>query len=71
MHHFSVTLINSTHVSLSWTLVDKSPPPIFMVVQWSLLRNQDPGRSAATWARLPYTDGPTYLEGSVWSVAGL
>uniref|UniRef100_A0A674MP25 Leptin receptor n=1 Tax=Takifugu rubripes TaxID=31033 RepID=A0A674MP25_TAKRU len=36
VHHFSVTVINSTCVSLSWTLIDKSSPPIFMVVQWSL-----------------------------------
>lgn len=75
MHHFSATVINSTYVSLSWTLIDKSPPPIFMVVQWSLLRKQDlgppQGWRADTWARLPYTEGPTYLRGNVWSVIGL
>lgn len=71
VHHFSVMVINSTRVSLSWTLIDKSSPPIFMVVQWSLLRKQDSGRSADMWARLPYTDGPTYLRGKVWSVVGL
>ncbi|NP_001124341.1 leptin receptor precursor [Takifugu rubripes] len=67
VHHFSVTVINSTCVSLSWTLIDKSSPPIFMVVQWSLLWKQDSGRprgqSTDTWVRLPYTDGPTYLGG--------
>lgn len=46
-----------------------------MVVQWSLLWKQDSGRprgqSADTWVRLPYTDGPTYLGGNVWSVVGL
>lgn len=43
-----------------------------MVVQWSLLRKQDSrGQSADPWARLPYTDGPAYLKGNVWSVVGL
>ncbi|XP_076583053.1 leptin receptor [Chaetodon auriga] len=58
---FSVLVINSTCVSLSWTLLDNSSVPLFMVVQWSPQRQQ--GQSGETWARLPYTDRPTYLRG--------
>ncbi|XP_068175396.1 leptin receptor isoform X2 [Antennarius striatus] len=64
---FTVSVINSTFVSLSWTLLDNSSVPLYMVVQWSPQRHQDPdlhkdpGRN--TWARLPYTDRPTYLRG--------
>lgn len=61
-------LINSTCVSLSWTLMDHTSVPLSMVVQWSLARNQDSdhhrGPSADTWVRLPYSDHPTYLRGS-------
>lgn len=71
MHSFSVVLINSTFVSLSWTLMDDAPVPVFMVVQWSLPRKQDWDRhrcpSTDTWVRLPYTDRPTYLRGSASS----
>lgn len=65
---FSVMLINSTYVSLSWTLMDHTSVPLFMVVQWSQARNQDSDHhrapSADGWVRLPYTDRPTYLKGS-------
>lgn len=64
---FSVLTINSTCVSLSWTLLDNSSVPLFMVVQWSSQRQQDSnhhkGQSGETWARLPYTDHPVYLRG--------
>ncbi|XP_070764514.1 leptin receptor [Enoplosus armatus] len=64
---FSVLAINSTCVSLSWSLVDNSSVPLFMVVQWSPQRQQDSdhhqGQSGQTWARLPYTDRPVYLRG--------
>ncbi|KAM9357750.1 LOW QUALITY PROTEIN: leptin receptor [Symphorus nematophorus] len=64
---FSVMVINSTCVSLSWTLLDNSSVPLFMVVQWSPQRQQDSdhhkGQSGDTWARLPYTDRPIYLRG--------
>ncbi|KAE8293952.1 Leptin receptor [Larimichthys crocea] len=62
---FSVLVINSTCVSLSWTLLDNSSVPLFMVVQWSAQRQQDSdrhkGQSGETWAKLPYTDRPIYL----------
>lgn len=65
---FSVRVINSTCVSLWWTLLDNSLAPLFMVVQWSPQRQQDPDhhkvQSGDTWARLPYTDRPTYLRGN-------
>ncbi|TDH08795.1 hypothetical protein EPR50_G00101470 [Perca flavescens] len=67
VHSFSVLVVNSTCVSLSWSLLDNSYVPLFMVVQWSPQRQQDSdyhnGRSGKTWARLPYTDHPIYLRG--------
>uniref|UniRef100_UPI0037E7B6C8 leptin receptor n=1 Tax=Semicossyphus pulcher TaxID=241346 RepID=UPI0037E7B6C8 len=64
---FSVLAINSTCVSLSWTLLDNSSVPLFMVVQWSARGQQDSdhhkGQSGETWARLPHTDRPIYLRG--------
>ncbi|XP_042370661.1 leptin receptor isoform X2 [Plectropomus leopardus] len=64
---FSVLVINSTCVSLSWSLLDNNSVPLFMVVQWFPQRQQDSdhhkGRSGETWARLPYTDRPIYLKG--------
>lgn len=68
VHSFSVLVVNSTCVSLSWSLLDNSYVPLFMVVQWSPQRQQDSdyhnGRSGKTWARLPYTDHPIYLRGN-------
>lgn len=68
---FNVLAINSTCVSLSWSLLDNSSVPLFMVVQWSPQRQQDSehhkGQSAETWARLPYTDRPIYLRGNTIS----
>ncbi|XP_074491005.1 leptin receptor [Sebastes fasciatus] len=67
LRSFSVVVINSTCVSLSWSLLDNSSLPLSMVVQWSPQRQQDSdhhkGRSGETWARLPYTDRPIYLRG--------
>ncbi|XP_047443679.1 leptin receptor [Mugil cephalus] len=63
---FHVMVINSTCVSLSWSLSDNSSVPLFMVVQWSSQRQQDSedfDQSGETWARLPYTDSPVYLRG--------
>lgn len=68
MRSFSAVLINSTCVSLSWTLMEDAALPVFMVVQWSLPRKQDwdqhSGSNRDTWVRLPYTDRPAYLQGS-------
>ncbi|XP_059197879.1 leptin receptor [Centropristis striata] len=64
---FSVLVINSTCVSLSWSLLDNSSVPLSMVVQWSPQRQQDSdhhkGWSGETWARLPYTERPIHLRG--------
>ncbi|XP_074524942.1 leptin receptor [Halichoeres trimaculatus] len=64
---FSVLAINSTCVSLSWTLLDNSSVPLFMVVQWSPRRVEGSdhykSRRGETWARLPYTNMPVHLEG--------
>lgn len=71
LRSFSVLVINSTCVSLFWTLLDNSSAPLFMVVQWSPLRQQDSahhrGQSGDTWVRLPYTEHPTYLRGNMLS----
>lgn len=67
MSSFSVLVINSTCVSLSWTLLDNSSVPLSMVVQWS----HHKGQSGDMWARLPYTDRPIYLRGNVISVCYL
>lgn len=64
---FRALVINSTCVSLSWSLLDNSSIPLFMVVQWLPQRQQDPdhhkGLSGETWARVPYTDRAVYLRG--------
>lgn len=60
---FHVLVINSTCVSLTWSLLESSSVPLFMVVQWLPQKQQDSGPSAETWARLPYTDSPVYLRG--------
>lgn len=64
---FHVLVINNTCVSLSWSLLDNSSVPLFMVVQWLPQRQQDSnhhkGQSGETWARLPYTDYSVYLRG--------
>uniref|UniRef100_A0A4W6D5G8 Leptin receptor n=1 Tax=Lates calcarifer TaxID=8187 RepID=A0A4W6D5G8_LATCA len=68
VHSFRVMVINSTCVSLSWSLLDNSSVPLFMVVQWLTQRQQESdhhkGQSGETWARLPYTDRPVYLRGN-------
>lgn len=66
---FSVRVVNSTCVSLTWTLLENSSVPQFMVVQWSPRRHQGSGhhhrlQGGNTWARLPYTDSPAYLRGN-------
>ncbi|KAM3876341.1 leptin receptor [Diretmus argenteus] len=64
---FHVLVINSTCVSLSWSLLDNSSVPVAMVVQWSAQRQQDTDRhqsqTGETWARFPYTDRTVYLRG--------
>ncbi|XP_022071967.2 leptin receptor [Acanthochromis polyacanthus] len=64
---FHVLVINSTCVSLSWSLLDNRSVPQFMVVQWWPQRQQDSQNSepsGETWARLPYTDHPVFLTGN-------
>ncbi|XP_017276076.1 leptin receptor isoform X1 [Kryptolebias marmoratus] len=67
---FHVSLVNSTCVSLSWSLLDISSVPLFMVVHWSPTSQQDSedfGLRGQTWARLPYTEHPNYLRGDFYS----
>ncbi|XP_039985106.1 leptin receptor isoform X2 [Xiphias gladius] len=67
VHWFRALVINSTCVSLSWSLLDNSSLPLFMVVQWSPQRQQESDHhkveGGETWARLPYADRPVYLRG--------
>lgn len=71
MDSLSVLVINSTFVSLSWTLLDNSLVPVSMVVQWFPQKQQDSeqhkGPSRGSWARLPYSDRPSYLRGNALS----
>ncbi|XP_035771387.1 leptin receptor isoform X1 [Neolamprologus brichardi] len=64
---FHVLLINSTCVSLSWSLLENSLVPLFMVVEWLPHKQQDSGPKAETWARLRYTDYPVYLRGDFFA----
>lgn len=72
MRSFRALVINSTCVSLSWSLLDNGSVPLFMVVQWSPQKQQDPdhhkGLSGETWARVPYTERIVYLRGNMFSV---
>uniref|UniRef100_A0A3Q2Q696 Leptin receptor n=1 Tax=Fundulus heteroclitus TaxID=8078 RepID=A0A3Q2Q696_FUNHE len=70
VHSFHVSVINSTCVSLSWSLLHISSVPLFMVVQWFPTKQQDTedfGLSGQTWARLPYTSLPALLRGDFFS----
>ncbi|KAM4575610.1 leptin receptor [Fundulus diaphanus] len=70
LHSFHVSVINSTCVSLSWSLLHISSVPLFMVVQWfptKLQGTEDFGLSGQTWARLPYTSLPALLRGDFFS----
>uniref|UniRef100_A0A672IC31 Leptin receptor n=1 Tax=Salarias fasciatus TaxID=181472 RepID=A0A672IC31_SALFA len=64
---FHVAVVNSTCVSLSWSLLDNCSVPLFMVVQWSPQGQQQSGASEETWARLPYTDRLVHLRGDFFS----
>lgn len=67
VHSFHVLVINSTCVSLSWSLLHISAVPLFMVVQWFPRKQQDFqdfGLSGKTWAKLSYTEPPTQLRGN-------
>uniref|UniRef100_A0A672YTN7 Fibronectin type-III domain-containing protein n=1 Tax=Sphaeramia orbicularis TaxID=375764 RepID=A0A672YTN7_9TELE len=71
LRSFRVLVINSTCVSLSWTLLDNSSVPLFMVVQWSPQKQQDPehhkGQNGDTWVRLQHTERPVYIRGDFFA----
>ncbi|XP_028300361.1 leptin receptor isoform X2 [Gouania willdenowi] len=66
---FHVSLINSSCVSVSWSLWSNSSKPLFMVVQWVPQRTQKEEEEGVseprgkTWSRLPYTEQTVYLRG--------
>ncbi|XP_016886817.1 leptin receptor isoform X2 [Cynoglossus semilaevis] len=64
VQNFHVLVVNSTCVSLSWSLLENSSVPLFMVVQWfPHWQHHHKVQSRKTWARPPYTAGPVYLTG--------
>ncbi|XP_060933549.1 leptin receptor [Limanda limanda] len=68
LRSFGVSVVNSTSVSLSWTLLDNSSVPVSMVVQWTVPQRQhgsdhQKAHSGVTWVRLPYTEHPGHLRG--------
>ncbi|XP_032428229.1 leptin receptor isoform X1 [Xiphophorus hellerii] len=70
VHSFHVLVINSTCVSLSWSLLHISSVPLFMVVQWFPRKQQDFedfGLNGKTWVKLSYTEPPTQLRGDFFS----
>ncbi|XP_037553856.1 leptin receptor [Nematolebias whitei] len=59
LRSFHVSVVNSTCVSLSWSLLDVSSVPVSVVVQWSPTSQQDSedfGLRQQMWARLPYAE---------------
>lgn len=62
MHSVHALVLNSTHVSLSWSLLNDGIVPLFMVVQWS----ESSGLSGLKWARLPYSNHVVYIKGTIW-----
>ncbi|KAM3620179.1 uncharacterized protein V6R79_019401 [Siganus canaliculatus] len=63
---FSVTLVNSSCVSLVWSLMDNCSVPVSMVVYWGPQRPHR-GPTGAGWARLAPRGGPTLLTGDFFS----
>uniref|UniRef100_A0A3B4AZY3 Fibronectin type-III domain-containing protein n=1 Tax=Periophthalmus magnuspinnatus TaxID=409849 RepID=A0A3B4AZY3_9GOBI len=59
---FHVFLVNSSCVSLSWSLVDSSSVPQSLVLQWNH-SHQESHKSTTTWRRLRYTDPPVHVRG--------
>ncbi|XP_024135133.1 leptin receptor isoform X1 [Oryzias melastigma] len=60
LHSVHALVLNSTHASLSWSLLDDSVVPLFMVVQWS----ESSGLSGLKWVRLPYSNQAVYINGN-------
>ncbi|XP_061739696.1 leptin receptor [Nerophis ophidion] len=68
---FHVLFVNSSYVSLHWSLLDHSVAPLFMVVQWVPQGKEDSDsnkvHSGHTWTRVPFTERPAYLKGDFHS----
>ncbi|CAL8254996.1 unnamed protein product [Merluccius merluccius] len=67
---FHVEVINSSCVSLLWSLLANSSVPQTMVVQWSALKPQDSDHHSTAgdpWARLTYTEHTQYLRGDFFA----
>nr|XP_057929720.1 leptin receptor isoform X2 [Doryrhamphus excisus] len=71
VHSFHVLFVNSSCVSMHWSLLDSSSAPLFMVVQWAPQGEEESNpnkvRSGHTWTRLRFTDRPIYLKGDFYS----
>ncbi|XP_054644606.1 leptin receptor isoform X3 [Dunckerocampus dactyliophorus] len=68
---FHVLFINSSCVSMRWSLLDSSSAPLFMVVQWAPQGEEESDSNKVhighAWTRLPFTDRPIYLKGDFYS----
>lgn len=69
LRSFHVLLVNSTCVSVSWTVLDSSSVPQYMMLQWSRHSPQEAGihSGSQTWRRLHYTDRTVHVRGEFFS----
>uniref|UniRef100_A0A8C6UCP7 Leptin receptor n=1 Tax=Neogobius melanostomus TaxID=47308 RepID=A0A8C6UCP7_9GOBI len=60
---FHVLMVNRTCASVSWTIVDSSSVPQYMVLQWFPHSPQetDVNKGSPTWRRLHFTDRPVHI----------
>ncbi|KAK7888992.1 hypothetical protein WMY93_024552 [Mugilogobius chulae] len=59
---FHVLVVNSSCVSVSWSLLNSSSVPVFMVLQWTH-SHQEIHKNSPSWRRLRYTDRPVFIRG--------
>uniref|UniRef100_A0A8C6UAT0 Leptin receptor n=1 Tax=Neogobius melanostomus TaxID=47308 RepID=A0A8C6UAT0_9GOBI len=66
---FHVLMVNRTCASVSWTIVDSSSVPQYMVLQWFPHSPQetDVNKGSPTWRRLHFTDRPVHIRGEFFS----
>ncbi|XP_055020740.1 leptin receptor [Boleophthalmus pectinirostris] len=59
---FHVFLVNSSCVSVSWSVLESSSVPQSLVLQWTHSHPEN-HKSSVTWRRLSYTDPPVHIRG--------
>uniref|UniRef100_A0AAV2L077 Fibronectin type-III domain-containing protein n=1 Tax=Knipowitschia caucasica TaxID=637954 RepID=A0AAV2L077_KNICA len=60
VHSFHVLVVNSSWVSVSWSVVNQSSPPLSLVLQWT---HPDKHTNPLGWKRLRPSDRPVLLRG--------